>query len=144
MEDVRQDAREVAKDLIIEWLEDSRDYEPNVYINDLGYMVTDCINCTGSYHCNTYEAIEFIKANWYLMGACVEHYNDEMGMLLNPFKEPEKCEVVLILRLVEQILFSCDFINNNIDNQMNLMNEDIEQLIKEVKEIDLSNIEIYY
>lgn len=65
-----------------------------VYPEDLDTVLTEEINMTGSVNCSTYCAKQNIVANFHLYGSLVEFLENEFGEKLNPFKEPERAEVI--------------------------------------------------
>lgn len=65
-----------------------------VYPEDLAYKLTEEINATGSVNCSAYWAEENIAANSHLYGSLVAFLDSELDTRLNPFKEPERAEVI--------------------------------------------------
>lgn len=66
----------------------------NVYPEDLAMVLTEKINATGSVNCSAYWAEENIAANFHLYGSLVKFLENELDTKLNPFKEPERAEVI--------------------------------------------------
>ena len=65
-----------------------------IYPEDLAMRLTEEINMTGSANCSAYLAEENIAANLHLYGSLVDFLENELDMDLNPFKEPERAEVI--------------------------------------------------
>lgn len=65
-----------------------------IYPEDLAMRLTEEINMTGSVNRSTYLAEENIAANFHLYGSLVDFLENELNMQLNPFKEPERAEVI--------------------------------------------------
>lgn len=65
-----------------------------VYPEDLAMRLTEEINMVGSVNCSTYLAEENIAANFHLYGSLVAVLENELDVKLNPFKEPERAEVI--------------------------------------------------
>lgn len=65
-----------------------------VYPEDLAMRLTEEINMTGSVNYSTYLAEENIASNFHLYGSLVEFLENELDTELNPFKEPERAEVI--------------------------------------------------
>lgn len=65
-----------------------------IYPEDLAMRLTEEINMTGSVNCSTYWAKENIAANFHLYGSLVAFLENELEVELNPFKEPERAEVI--------------------------------------------------
>lgn len=74
------------------------------YACDLSSILFEGENVNGSVFCNTYQTKEFIKANFDLFGDLVEYVKDNMDYTLNPFQEPEKAHVWLLLEASNAIL----------------------------------------
>lgn len=65
-----------------------------VYPEDLAMTLTEEINMTGSVNCSTYLAEKNIAENFFLYGSLVDFLENELNTELNPFKEPERAEVI--------------------------------------------------
>ena len=114
------------------------DYEgTNIYMSELSYTLFQCENTSGSVLCNTYKTKEFIKANFDLFGDLVTHVKDNMDMLLNPFAEPEKAHVILMLEASSQILSKLKTVDKNWNEELELTPKLIEKLKKELDSLEL-------
>ena len=90
------------KSQIIERLNDYKGVK--TYLCDLSGLLFQSENVNGSVFCNTYKTKEFIKENFDLFGDLVEYVKDNMDYALNPFSEPEKAHVILLLEASRSIL----------------------------------------
>lgn len=65
-----------------------------IYPEDLAMRLTEEINMTGSVNCSSYLAEKNIADSFFLYGSLVDFLENEFDMQLNPFKEPERAEVI--------------------------------------------------
>lgn len=75
-----------------------------IYPEDLATVLTEEINMTGSVNCSTYLAEENIAANFHLYGSLVEFLENEFDTKLNPFKEPERAEVIAYIEAAKILI----------------------------------------
>jgi uncharacterized protein YjbI with pentapeptide repeats len=118
-------------------IERLNDYKGGTYYGcDLAYKLFEGENANGSVFCNTYKTVEFIKANFELFGELVEYYQDNFSETLNPFTEPEKTHVILLLEASQSILSKCDFIDRNWNEQFELTETAIEEITEQVNDFN--------
>jgi uncharacterized protein YjbI with pentapeptide repeats len=118
-------------------IERLNDYKGGTYYGcDLAYTLFEGENANGSVFCNTYKTVEFIKANFELFGELVEYYQDNFSETLNPFTEPEKAHVILLLEASQSILSKCDFIERNWNEKFELTKTAIEEITEQVNDFD--------
>ena len=115
----------------------------NVYMCDLASVLFESENVNGSVLYNTFQTKEFIKENFDLFGALVEYVKDNMDYTLNPFSEPEKAHVWLLLEASRSIISKlptiCEFWNDEKELTPNL----IKQLTKELKELNIDDEDLF-
>jgi hypothetical protein len=99
---------------------------------DLAYLLTESENATGSVYCNAYKTKELIKANFELFGDFLEYCKDNFGTELNPFAEPEKAHVILLIESCSQILGQSKYLQDNWDNLIQLTDEVVEILKNDI------------
>lgn len=75
-----------------------------VYPEDLASVLTEEINITGSVNRSTYWAEENIAANFHLYGSLVAFLENELDVKLNPFKEPERAEVIAYIEAAKILI----------------------------------------
>ncbi|MDV3426400.1 MAG: hypothetical protein LIR50_04300 [Bacillota bacterium] len=105
-----------------------------VYACDLGYLLTEEINVNGSVHCSTYAAIETIKENFELCSEVFEYMKTNLGMVINPFEEPEKFEVCLYIECVNNLLSQSEIINAKWNEEIKLNKNTIGRIKREIKD----------
>jgi hypothetical protein len=115
----------------------------NYYTCDLSYILFEGENADGSVLCNTYQTKEFIKANFDLFGDLVAYCKDNLDMVLNPFQEPEKAHVWLLLEASNSILSQLPTIDKNWNNQIELTPKMIKKLTKELKNLNINDDNIF-
>jgi hypothetical protein len=120
------------------------DYSGNSYYAcDLAYTLFEGENANGSVLCNTYQTKEFIKANFDLFGDLVNHVQSCMDMQLNPFNEPEKAHVILLLESCSAVLSRLPFIDDNWNEQIELNAENIATIVQQLNELEISDTDLF-
>ena len=110
-------------------------YETVYNIQDLAYKLLEEENINGSYFCNTYKSTLWIKEHFEELGDIVEEYEDTFGEPpANPFNEPEKFMVQIMLNVADYIMNETRFISNFEDEQIELTQEVIDTLKAELEE----------
>jgi len=66
----------------------------------------------------------------------VEYYQDNFSETLNPFTEPEKAHVILLLEASQSILSKCDFIDRNWNEQFELTETALEEITEQVNDFN--------
>lgn len=132
------------KDIIKRIIDRLYDYEDTkVYACDLAYSLFESENIDGTFTYSSYEAKEWIKNNFDEIGEVWEELKFQFGseylMDFNPFDNPEKFMVLVILESASYILGQCKTVQNNWDNEMTLTKENIKKIEKELKELDNNN-----
>ena len=113
------------------------------YACDLAYTLFEGENATGSILCNTYQTKEFIKENFDLFGCLVEYVKSSMDMTLNPFSEPEKTHVILVLEASQSVLAKLDFIAKNWNDKIELTPKNIKTITKQLNDLEISEEDLF-
>ncbi len=129
------------KETIIDRLNDYKN--TTVYGCDLAYTLFESENVKGTVLFSTYLTEEFIKENFDLFGDLVEYTNNNLDMELNPFIEPEKAHVILILEASQNLLSKLDFINDYWDEKIELNSEVIEVLTQQINDLDINDEDLF-
>ena len=122
--------------LIPEIQEHLYNYEDQeIYACDLAYTIFEGENIDGSYTYSTYEAKEWIKKYWDDIGEVVEEIKFQLGSdcIPNPFDEPEKFQVVIVLEAASYVFGKCDFLEKNWNNEIKLTKRNIKKIINQIE-----------
>ena len=129
------------KNQIIDRLNDYAD--GSYYASDLSCTLFEGENVNGSVFCNTYKTKEFIKENFDLFGDLVQHCKDSMDMTLNPFAEPEKAHVILLLESSSEVLSRLPFIDGNWNEKIELNANNIALIVEQLNELDIADSDLF-
>lgn len=125
------------KDFAIDSLNEMKGCENNQDAADLGNTITESINIDGSATYSTYEAKEYIKEWWNEAAQVYEYQKDNYGECSqNPFESPEAYHVIMIIEGVNNIMNQCDTIQKNWNENIELTDEILDTLIKEVEAVN--------
>ncbi len=113
------------------------------YMCDLSSILFEGENINGSVLYNTYQTKEFIKENFNLFGDLVEYVKDNMNMVLNPFSEPEKAHVILLLEASQSILSKLHTIDKFWNDEKELTPKLIKQLTKELNALSIDEEDLF-
>ena len=113
------------------------------YMCDLSSMLFVNENIDGSVLYNAYQTKEFIKENFYLFGDLVEYVKDNMNYTLNPFQEPEKAHVWLLLEASQSILSKLPTIDKFWNDEKELTPKLIKQLTKELNALNIDDEDLF-
>ena len=103
---------------------------------DLGYGIFESANVDGSYTYNRHDAEMWIKEYFSSIGDVAQDIVDNLGAesLANPFLEPEKFMVQIMLEMSSSIIAQVSIVDENWNNEMELTEETIKQIIEELRE----------
>ena len=90
-----------------------------------------------------FKTKEFIKENFDLFGDLVEYVQDNMNMVLNPFSEPEKAHVWLLLEASQSILSKLPTMEELWNDEKELTPKLIKQLTKELKALNIDDEDLF-
>ena len=113
------------------------------YMCELPSILFESENVNGSVLCSTYQTKKFIKENFDLFGYLVEYVQDNMNMVLNPFSEPEKAHVILLLEASQCILSKLPTIDKSWNDEKELTPKLIKQLTKELKALNIDDEDLF-
>ena len=129
------------KETIIDRLNDYKN--TTVYGCDLTYTLYESENITGSVLCNTYATKEFIKENFDLFDDLVQYVENNIDIVLNPFTEPEKAHVILMIEASQNLLSNLDFILNNWNDKFKLTDEVIKEITYQLRELNINDEDLF-
>lgn len=105
-----------------------------VYACDLAYTVFESANVDGSYTYSTYEAVKWIKKYFDSLGEIVEELQANGIGAPNPFDEPEKFQVVILMEGAQYLLGKCETIEENWNEEIELTPKTIREICRELRE----------
>lgn len=126
---------------IIDRLNDYQD--TSEYGCDLAFKLFEGENANGTVLFSTAQTQDFIKENFELFGDLVNHVSFTMDMHLNPFLEPEKAHVVLLLEAAQSVLSKLPTIDANWNNSIKLTAPMIKKLTKEILSLEIQECELF-
>ena len=129
------------KSKIIERLNDYKGTE--TYLCDLSGLLFESENVDGSVFYNTYKTKEFIKENFDLFGQLVEYVKDDMGITLNPFNEPEKVHVWLLLEASQSLLSQCKTVDKFWNDEKEIDDELINSITEELNSLNVDEDNLF-
>ena len=103
----------------------------NVYLEELGYKLFENENINGTYY-NRYDSIQWIKDYFEELDEIVEEYEIEFGdSVPNPFSEPEKFQIVIILYIANRLTSNAIYNTNlDVDSEIELTNYIINTILE--------------
>jgi hypothetical protein len=66
-----------------------------------------------------------------------------MDMTLNPFSEPEKTHVILVLEASQSVLAKLDFIAKNWNDKIELTPKNIKTITKQLNDLEISEEDLF-
>jgi hypothetical protein len=105
-----------------------------VYACDLAYTVFEGANVDGSYTYSTYEAVKWIKKYFDSLGEIVEEMQGQGLNAPNPFDEPEKFQVCVLLEGAQYLLSKCETVDKNWNEEIELTPKTIRKICRELRE----------
>lgn len=107
------------------------------WICDIGYMLTESENATGSWYCSTYKAREEVFGNYEEFGAIAEYMAKELEITTNPLLEPELFHVQAMITLYSRILLIAAY---PIYEETEITLEFIAQIRSNLENIDFDDV----
>lgn len=130
------------RDYLIESLEGREDII--CYSCDLASTLTEDINRDGDVECDTHRTIEKIREYWYEYSSVYEYTRDNWGIEVNPFKEPDKFDVIAYIAIAEELLYRCKYIDENWDEEITLTKSIIKKIKRQLNTVAFNLKEYEY
>lgn len=124
---------DLVKDLIKDRL---KDYKDNSYYGcDLAYQLFEGENIDCSFTYSVYWSKQLIIKYWEDFDTLYEEYLWSMGNenVINILESPERFVVIMLLEQASQILSKNEFIENNWNEEIELNDENIKEIVKELE-----------
>lgn len=87
------------------------------YVSELAFTLFECENIDGSMTYSTYKAAQWIMENFHDLGDVVEDMEDYGIAPDNPFSNPEKFMVQVVLFLAESLVYKSDYLRRGRDEE---------------------------
>jgi hypothetical protein len=107
------------------------------WVCDIGFMLTECENATGSWYCSTYKAREEVFSNYEEFGAVAEYMAKELEITTNPLLEPELFHVQAMITLYDRLFLVGA---NDTDGETEITPEFIDQIRNNLETIDFDDV----
>jgi len=118
----------------IDELQNMKGWATSEYGCDLGYKLTEEINCNGTATFSTHEAREYIKFWWDEAADVYDYQKFNYGEPLhNPFDSPEAFHVCMIIEGVNALCANCPTIDAAWNEKIELTNKTINKIIREIR-----------
>lgn len=118
----------------IDALEEMKGWGNSSYGCDLSYTLTQEINVNGSATFSTHQAKEYIKFWWDEAAEVYDYQKWNYGdPICNPFDEPERFHVCMIIEGVSALCANCPTIEEFWNDKIELDNKTINRIIREIR-----------
>ena len=110
-----------------------------VYASELGLTLTNWMNLDGTATYDRAQAIEYIKEWWYEAADVYDYIKFSCGEVFqNPFDNPEAWMVIMITEGINSLLFECEIIQENWNEEILLTEEIISKINEELEDKTIS------
>lgn len=104
---------------------------------DLAFKVFEECNINGSYTCNSWKAREWVKEHFCDIGRVMDEHEGEEMITANPFSEPEKFMVQVILTLASDMFGACKSVQRFWDKETKITKHRAMTIATELKGVDI-------
>ena len=87
------------------------------YVSDLAFTLFEAENINGSMTYSTYKAEQWIAEHFHDLADMVEDMAADWDITPNPFSNPEKFMVQVVLYLAEQLVYKSDYLLRGRDEE---------------------------
>lgn len=87
------------------------------YVSEIAFTLFEAENIDGSMTYSTYKAEQWIAEHFHDLGDVVEDMSAEWDITLNPFSNPEKFMVQVVLFLAESLVYESDYLRRGRDEE---------------------------
>lgn len=102
---------------------------------DLGYELTQGMNCDGTFTYSTAQAIEYIKEWWDDCAEFSDYEQFHFGQRSNPFDNPEAFTVRMVVEGVAGLMGKLPIIGENWDDELELTPEVIQTIKDQLEKL---------
>lgn len=127
------------KNIVIEELKQKlEEYEgADMYGSDMAYTLLEEYDYSNSYTYNTKESKDMISKYFDELGEIYDNYIFTYGKesAINPFENPEKFIVLMLLQKASELLSDCEYVFENWSNKVELTEENIDIIKNQLEEL---------
>ena len=115
---MKRNLNDLEKDVLSRMIDNLDDLEGcDGYVSDLAFTLFEAENINGSMTYNTYKAEQWIAEHFHDLADVVEDMAADWDITPNPFSNPEKFMVQVVLYLAEQLVYTSDYLQRGRDEE---------------------------
>lgn len=115
---MKRNLNNLEKDVLSRMIDHLDDLEGgDGYVSELAFTLFEAENINGSMTYNTYEAEQWIAEHFHDLADVVEDMAADWDITPNPFSNPEKFMVQVVLYLAEQLVYTSDYLLRGRDEE---------------------------
>ena len=115
---MKRNLNDLEKDVLERMIDNLDDLEGrDGYVSELAFTLFEGANMDGTLTYNTYKAEQWIAANFIDLADVVGDMAADWGITPNPFSNPEKFMVQVVLYLAEQLVYTSDYLRRGRDEE---------------------------
>lgn len=115
---MKRNLNNLEKDVLSRMIDHLDDLEGcDGYVSELAFTLFEAENINGSMTYNTYKAEQWIAEHFHDLADVVEDMAADWGITPNPFSNPEKFMVQVVLYLAEQLVYKSDYLLRGRDEE---------------------------
>lgn len=115
---MKRNLNDLEKDVLERMIDALDDMEGcDGYVSDLAFTLFEAENINGSMTYSTYKAEQWIAEHFHDLADVVEDMAADWDITPNPFSNPEKFMVQVVLYLAEQLVYKSDYLLRGRDEE---------------------------
>ena len=115
---MKRNLNDLEKDVLSRMIDNLDDLEGcDGYVSDLAFTLFEAENINGSMTYNTYKAEQWIAEHFHDLADVVEDMAADWDITPNPFSNPEKFMVQVVLYLAEQLVYESAYLQRGRDEE---------------------------
>lgn len=115
---MKRNLNDLEKDVLSRMIDNLDDLEGrDGYVSELAFTLFEAENINGSMTFSAYKAEQWIAAHFHDLADVVGDMVADWGITPNPFINPEKFMVQVVLYLAEQLVYTSDYLRRGRDEE---------------------------
>ena len=115
---MKRNLNNLEKDVLSRMIDHLDDLEGcDGYVSELAFTLFEAENINGSMTFSAYKAEQWIAAHFHDLADVVEDMVADWDITPNPFSNPEKFMVQVVLYLAEQLVYTSDYLRRGWDEE---------------------------